>query len=139
MRSEKSENGVNTMQMTELLESVRYITDTRGKRQAVMLDLHIWQEVMAILQKSAPMSPTEREAAMEREEMAYQAMHDQLCQTHFGQYVAIYSKQLVDSDVSSTKLYKRMRKKYPNKFVLITPVDKRAEEIIMMRSPRLIQ
>lgn len=127
------------MQMTKLLESVRYITDTRGERQAVMLDLHIWQEVMAILQKSTPISSAKREAAMEREEMAYQAMHDQLCQTHLGQYVAIYGQQLVDSDSSSTALYKRMRKKHPNQFVLITPVEKRAEEIIMMRSPRLIQ
>ena len=99
------------MQMTNLFESVRYITDTRGQRQAVMLDLEIWQEVVAILQKNTPPSmpipPTERKAAMEREEVAYQAMHDKLRQTHLGQHVAIYDKQVVDYDTSGTALYKR--------------------------------
>ncbi len=131
------------MQMTNLFESVRYITDTRGERQAVMLDLEIWQEVVAILQKSTqpstPIPPTEREAAMAREEIAYQAMHDKLRQTHLGQHVAIYDKQVVDYDTSGTALYKRVRQKYPNQFVLITPVEERAEEVIVMRSPRLIQ
>lgn len=111
-----------------------------------MLDLELWEEVLAILRKSetseiseiTPMSPSEREVAMMREEAAYQAMHPQLRQTHAGQHLAIYREQLIDSDVSGAALYKRIRKEFPGEFVLITPVEEEAEEVIVVRSPRLI-
>ncbi len=134
------------MRMKELLESVQYLTDPRGQRQAVMLDLEVWQEVLATLRKSetsetterTPMSPSEREAATMREEVAYQAMHSQLHQTHAGQHVAIYGQKLIDSDVSGAALYKRIRREFPGEFVLITPVEEKAEEVIIVRVPRLI-
>ena len=129
------------MEITQLLESVQYVTNSNGKRQAVLLDLDIWKKVVAVLQRtvSADSTPvTEDEIAIEREEAAYQAMHHELYRTHAGQHVAIYGGQLVDHDTDGTALYKRVRHKYKDKFVLITPVEETAQEVYVVRSPRLI-
>jgi hypothetical protein len=81
----------------------------------------------------------EREIAMAREEAAYQAMHPELVQSYLGQHVAVYEGELVDHDQDGTALYLRVRKKYPGKFVLITPVEKQAEESYVVYSPRLVR
>ena len=52
---------------------------------------------------------TPEEAAMEREEEAYQAMHAELLADHIGQYVAIHQGQLIDHDPSELALLLRHR------------------------------
>jgi hypothetical protein len=81
----------------------------------------------------------EREAAMAREEAAYRAMHQELVRRYLGQHVAIYEGKLVDCDQDGVSLCLRVRKKYPGKFVLITPVEKKAEESCVVYSPRLTE
>ncbi len=72
------------------------------------------------------------------EEAAYHALHQELCRTYFGQYVAIYGGKLVDHDEDATPLYFRVRQQYPDEFVLITPVTSEPKETYRIRSPRLV-
>lgn len=65
---------------------------------------------------------------MVREEIAYRELHPTLYPKYEGQHVAIVEGQLVDYDADSVALYKRIRQKYPGKFVLMTPVRTEAKE-----------
>lgn len=128
------------MELTTLLQSVRYVTDARGDRQSVLLDLSVWEALVHHLQQSAleTESVAERALAMRREEAAYRAMHVELWQKYPHQHVAIYQGELVDHDRDAATLYLRMRRQYPGEFVLMTPVGPKAEEEYRLLSPRLV-
>lgn len=125
------------MEVQDLLANVSYVTDQRGKRQAVMLNLDIWDALLVQLQnnESAPALSSASHQEMAREEKAYQALHPELLKKYAGQHVAIYQGQLVDHDASAEALYVRIRRAYPKAFVLITPVLATAEEEYVVRSP----
>ncbi len=128
------------MEVQDLLTNVSYVTDQRGRRQAVMLDLDIWEALLVQLQNnvsSSSVSAADHEA-MAREEEAYQALHPELLKKYAGQHVAIYQGQLVDHDADAETLYLRVRRAYPDVFVLITPVLATAEEEYVVRSPRFM-
>jgi hypothetical protein len=38
------------MTLTEKLESVQYVTDAEGNRQAVLLSLSVWEEILALVE-----------------------------------------------------------------------------------------
>lgn len=149
------------MQMTELLDSVQYITDQHGKKKGVLLDLNAWQVLIQLVEQNAvadPIIPTkekqikqlqgeteqseliaahQREAAMQREEAAFRRLHPMLYKQHAGQYVAIYNEQLIDSDPNQVALYRRVRQQHPGEFVWVAPVHETPDEILVFRSPRL--
>jgi hypothetical protein len=117
------------MHLDDLLHRVQYVTDNEGNRQAVLLDLNVWQTLLQHLELNGePQVDEERQAAIEREEAAYQEMHVELYANYPGQHVAIYQQRLVDHDEDGVALYKRVRQKYPGEFVLMTPVRQEAEE-----------
>ena len=117
------------MNVDELLQTARYVTDSDGNLQAVQLDLEIWHKILQHLDLSNdPRAFEERQSAMRREEAAYQAMHDELYENYPGQHVAIFQGQLVDRDEDSVALYRRIRQKYPGEFVLMTPVRREPVE-----------
>ena len=126
------------MYLNELLQSVQYVTDNSGKRQAVLLDLEVWQTLLDHLELGDELEDAERQQVMAREEAAYQRMHDELYAKYADQHVAIYEGKLVDHDADGGALYERIRRQYPGEFVLITPVGSEAEESYHILSPRLI-
>jgi hypothetical protein len=134
--------GDEDMLLSELLQSVQYVTDNKGRKQAVLLDLSIWEQVVNQLQEDEvtlknSSNPFANEMA--REEAAYRAMHAELLAQYAGRYVAIYQGQLVDYDENGAALYLRVRKQYPDEFVLITPVQSEDREIYHVYSPQLAE
>jgi len=76
-------------------------------------------------------------AAMKKEIAVYKALHPELVQKYLGQYVAIYQGKLVDHDADPVTLHQRVIQKYSGKVVLSRKVQKDAEPVLYMRSPRL--
>ena len=76
-------------------------------------------------------------AAMRKEIAAYQKMHSDLVKTYLGEYVAIYQGELVDHDADPVALHERITTNYPDKVVLSRKVQKDADPVLHMRSPRL--
>ncbi len=133
------------MKVTELLDSAQYITDRSGEKTGVVLDLEVWQELLALVEHSDELNmPTEgeegadqqRAVAMAREESAFQKLHPSLYPAYAGQYVAIYHEQLVDSDPDQVALYRRVRQSFSGEFVWIAPVKESPIEVLHFRSPR---
>lgn len=79
----------------------------------------------------------ERLKQIEREQKAYEAQHNHLLETYPGQYIAMRQGQMVDHDMDRTRLGQRVRSRYGNETILITPVRREARQTIVVRSPRL--
>lgn len=145
------------MQLTEVLESVQYVTDHQGQKKAVLLDLDAWQTLVELLEQNRATSQTvkpeketsaeldsqsgadaKRDAAMRREEAAFHRLHPSLYKKHAGEYVAIHNEQLIDSDSDQVALYRRTRQQYPGEFVWITPINESPDEVLVFRSPRIL-
>ncbi|MEI2698768.1 MAG: hypothetical protein V9E94_10635 [Microthrixaceae bacterium] len=122
------------MSVQELLQTVQYVTDREGKKQAVLLGIDVWEELINQLhltdEELLPDEDDDAEwqQAMIREEIAYRQLHPTLYPKYEGRNVAILEGQLVDYDTDSVALYQRIRQKYPGKFVLMTPVRAEAVE-----------
>lgn len=132
--------------MKQLIESVQYLTSPSGERNAVVVDIDLWEELVDLLSAvqgsdlDASADPdTLLDRAMWREEMAYRALYTDLYAEYANQYVAIYEEKLVDNDSEQLKLYLRTRQKYGDKFVLITKVEEVAEPVYTFRSPRVLE
>lgn len=115
----------------------------RARRYADSTDRPISTVLVESLQIPEPLNEeqpldSEEDAAIRREEAAYIRLHPQLKETHFGRYVAIYGGELIDEADEFGELARRIRQKYPNEFVWITPVREEAIETLHFRSPRLI-
>ncbi|MCB0092737.1 MAG: hypothetical protein KDE54_32845 [Caldilineaceae bacterium] len=76
-------------------------------------------------------------AAMHKEIAAYKQMHADLVQKYLGEYVAIHQGELVDHDTDLVDLHKRITSNYPGKVILSRRVQKEADPVLHMRSPRL--
>ena len=127
------------MLLNELLQSVQYVTDNKGQKRAVLLDMSVWEQVVNQLQQDEAelkSGSNSFESEMAREEAAYLAMHAELLAHYAGKYVAIHQGQLIDHDEDGAALYLRVRKQYPDEFVLITPVQPEDREIYQVYSPR---
>lgn len=126
------------MYVNELLQTVQYVTDSQGQRQAVLLDMSVWETLIQQLTFTDDNSiDAARKTAMMREEAAYQLMHPELLAKYTGQHVAIHHEKLVDHDKDAGQLYKRIRQQYADEFVLITPVEPIAEEAYQIFSPHV--
>ncbi len=82
---------------------------------------------------------SERSDPMERKIAAFQQIHASLLKRYRGEYVAIYQGQLVDHDNDKVALLERIEQTYPNKFVLMRPVQEQPEREFYFRSPRYIE
>ena len=72
---------------------------------------------------------------LDREIAAYEAMHAELRQKYFGQWVAVYEQKLIDHDEDRAALYRRVRAKLASLPVLIRQVTAQTGEDIWMRTP----
>lgn len=78
-------------------------------------------------------------AQIEQEQRAYEAQHRQLLEAYPGQYVAMINGRVIDHDADRAALGRRVRARYGNAPVLITPVRQETRQTIVIRRPRLIE
>ncbi len=64
----------------------------------------------------------EQRRLIEVEQRLYEKQHQQLLVEYAGQYIAMYHGELVDSDADGASLSRRIRARFGNAPVLITPV-----------------
>jgi metal-responsive CopG/Arc/MetJ family transcriptional regulator len=72
---------------------------------------------------------------LNREIMAYEAMHAKLRKKYLGQWVAIHSEKLVDHDQDRVALYRRVRARYGRISVLLRQVTEQPVEEAWIRTP----
>ncbi len=70
---------------------------------------------------------------LKAETQAFERLHPQLVQRHFGQFVAVHEGQVVDVDADFGVLFLRVRKRLGNVIVLMRQV--RAEPVLELRAP----
>ncbi len=80
-----------------------------------------------------------RRAKLLDEIQAYIKLHPRLKKKYLGQWVAIHEHKLVDHDGEHAVLYRRVREKYGRAAVLIRRVEKQADPVYVIRSPRLVK
>lgn len=80
--------------------------------------------------------PAEADPQLEREKAAYERLHAALREKYSGQYVAIYSGQMVDHDSDYGALFERIDDRFPGVFVWLTRVEDEPIGTIVFRSPR---
>jgi len=81
----------------------------------------------------------ERLAIIDREQAAYEAQHQKLYKRYAGKYIAMHNGKIIDNDVDSAVLWQRVRARYGDETILITPVLQEMRQVIIVRSPRLVQ
>ncbi|MBM4459724.1 MAG: hypothetical protein FJ011_18510 [Chloroflexi bacterium] len=110
--------------ISELLDQVveRYVAD-----------LAVWSDWNEGDQEDAELGE------IEQEQRAYEARHSQLLEAYPGQYIAMLNGCVVDHDADRVALGRRIRTRYGNRSVLITPVRQEARQTIVIRRPRLIE
>jgi hypothetical protein len=77
----------------------------------------------------------QQRAKLDSEIEAYEAMHPELREKHFGQRVAVHNHQLVDHDPDHAELYRRVRVRYGRTSVLIRQVREQPVEEIWVQTP----
>jgi hypothetical protein len=74
---------------------------------------------------------------LEAEIAAFTAMHAELKQRYFGEWVAVHEGRVIDHDRELAPLYARIRQLYPRTAVLMRQVEEEPERDLMIRSPRV--
>ncbi|MCC7106824.1 MAG: hypothetical protein IT307_16955 [Chloroflexi bacterium] len=70
-----------------------------------------------------------------REIVAYEAMHPRLAEERLGEWVAIHQGALVDHDRELSALYKRIRARYGRTSVLLRQVSSQPQEELRVGTP----
>lgn len=76
---------------------------------------------------------------IDREQQAYEAQHGQILEEFADQYIAMRHGKVVDHDGDRVAISQRIRAKFGNEPILITPVLTEARQTIFMRSPRVLE
>ncbi|MBI1879500.1 MAG: hypothetical protein HYR94_14990 [Chloroflexi bacterium] len=79
------------------------------------------------------------EQQLEAEIRAFERMHSELKNRYLGQFVAVYERQVVDSDADFERLFLRVQARFGDLTVLIRQVSALPDEEWYFRSPRLEQ
>ena len=77
----------------------------------------------------------QQRAKLNREILAYEALHPELKQKYLGQWVAMHNQALVDHDSDRVALYRRIRAKYGRTAVLLRRVTEQPHEELWLRTP----
>jgi len=126
----------------ELYRQAERLAQALNRDVADVLAEAIQLEAMAVDTGADP-SASALGSALETPEMvaereAFLALHQQLLEQHFGEYVAIQGGQLVDHDPQIGALFARINERYPDRFVLMRRVQASPEIEYRFRSPRLV-
>lgn len=74
---------------------------------------------------------------LESEMAAFTAMHAEVKQRYFGEWVAVHEGQVIDHEPELAPLYTRIRRLYPQTAVLMRRVEEEPERDVIIRSPRV--
>lgn len=75
---------------------------------------------------------------LERETLAFRALHAELLNKYSGEYVAIHQGQVIDHDPKLLEIYLRIDEKYPDEIILLKQVQSEIERVFTVRSPKVI-
>ena len=123
-----------------LYQRARALANRRHQKLPEMV-LDIFAEALPLVEEGENpiIDLTEPDEAMDREMLAYIALHPQLRETHLGQYVAVFQGQVVDQDAQLDKLSARVRARYPQETIWITQVQPEAMPIRRFPSMRMVR
>lgn len=76
---------------------------------------------------------------MLQEQAAYQTMLPQLLAQYKNEFVAIHQGKIVDHDANKIALIIRLDESHPDEVVLVQQVTEKPDEVLRMRSPRLLE
>jgi hypothetical protein len=111
----------------------------RARRIAQYQQRNVADVVADVLEQSLPVFEDQITRPERKHEIeAFSRLHPMLWREYPGEYVAIYSGELVDHDLDRVALLSRIDEKYPNIFVLIRPVLENPEIVYEHRSVRWI-
>jgi hypothetical protein len=82
---------------------------------------------------------SEQEQKINQEQKQYEAQHSALLKHYSGEYIAMHQGAVVDHDDDRVVLRRRVRARFGDTPVLITPVLTEARQIIIVHSPRLLE
>lgn len=111
----------------------------QAERQAELRQQSVDSLLSDILAESIQKQMDHNDDPVEKELVAYRAMHDQLYREYAGHHVAIFQGNLVDHDQDGAALSQRIYARFPDEFVLIRQVSAEPERVLHFRSPRLIK
>lgn len=80
---------------------------------------------------------TEASQILDRETIAFRALHAELIAKYPGEYVAIHQGKVIDHDPKLGDIYLRIDEKYPDEIILIKQVQPEIERTFTVRSPRI--
>ena len=110
----------------DLIQSVEKLAQEQGTNAESLLNEWI-QRQLALA----------RERRIREEAARYRAQHSALLPIYGGQYIAMRNGEVIDHDTELGVLYQRVRERYGDEPVLMTPVTPEPMPVGHMRSPRL--
>ena len=138
---------MSTMQISlsdQLVNKLQWVAATQGATLNEFLEQIANAYLPSTFEVQATEPPATNEQAWQEqrgqiagEQRAYLAQHAQLLQLYSGEYIAIHHSQVIDHDANRALLGKRVRSRYGNQPIFITPVQPEPTQIIQVRSPRL--
>lgn len=102
-----------------------------AREQAVTPDELVGKAIQSYLQAEASQ-------VLERETVAFRALHRELLAKYSGEYVAIHQGQMIDHDPKLGAIYLRINEKYPDEIILIKQVQPEIERVFTVHSPRIV-
>lgn len=81
----------------------------------------------------------EQKRRIDVEQRIYESQHPTLFKQYAGQHIAMYQGQVVDHDEDGAELHRRIRLRFGNTPVLVTPVLSTPRQTIRLRGPRLFR
>jgi hypothetical protein len=110
----------------DLASAVEKLASEQGKNAEALLNEWIERDLFLA-----------RERRIFEESERFQAQHSALLPLYAGQYIAMRNGEVVDHDQTLAPLLQRVREKYGDEPILITPVTAEPIRTFTIRSPRL--
>lgn len=109
--------------VTDLLEQIigRYLTATQS----------------SAADHATPAALNDQQRIIEQEQQVFAARHQEFLAMYPGETIAIHAGKVIDHDVDRVALSRRIRGRYGNQPILITPVLPEPIQTMQMRSPHL--
>lgn len=133
----------------QMVEQLQAVADREGSALADVLAEAVEQYIALSPLVTVPKGDAEKhpwkvkreeqEHQINEEQRRYEAQHPELLKQYAGQYIAMYKGEVVDNDSDDAELSRRIRARFGNAPVLITPVLKEPIQTFFVRSPRLFQ
>lgn len=133
----------------EMVEQLQAVADREGSELADVLAEAVEAYIVRAESDNTPVDEEEmpdwkvqweeQKRRINEEQRIYEAQHATLFKKYAGQHIAMYQGEVVDSDADGAELHRRIRLRYGNASVLVTPVLSTPRQTIRLRGPRIIE